>query len=84
MICNQCFVSGTFPEKLKLACVTPIYKTNSKLTLTNYRPSPVLPVISKRLKQLIYKRLSNFLDKNKLIYDHQFGFQKKKSTSTAV
>ena len=84
MIFNQCFVSGTFPKKLKLACVTPIHKANSKLALTNYRPISVLPVLSKLLEQLIYKRLSNFLDKNKIIYDHQFGFQKKKSMSTAV
>ena len=84
MIFNQCFLIGTFPEKLRLACVTPIHKANSKLALTNYRPISVLPVLSKLLEQLIYKRLSNFLDKNKIIYDHQFGFQKKKSTSTAV
>ena len=84
MIFNQCFVSGTFPEKLKLVCVTPIHKANSKPALTNYRPISVLPVISKLLEQLIYKRLSNFLDKNKILSDHQFGFQKKKSTSAAV
>ena len=83
MIFNQCFVSGTFPEKLKLQCVTPIHKANSKLALTNYRPISVLPVISKLLEQLIYKRLNNFLDKNKIIYGHQFGFEKKKSMSRA-
>ena len=44
MIFNQCFVSGTFPEKLKLAWVNPIHKANSKLALT-YRPISVLPVI---------------------------------------
>ena len=38
MIFNQCSVSGTFQEKLKLAGVTPIHKANSKLELTNYRP----------------------------------------------
>ena len=84
MIFNQCFASGTFPEKLKLACVTPIHKANPKLALTSYRPISVLPVISKLLEQLIYKRPSNFIDKNKIIYDHQFGFQKKKSTPAAV
>ena len=45
MIFNQCLVSGTFPEKLKLAWVT---KANSKLALTNYRPISVLPVTSKQ------------------------------------
>ena len=84
LIFNQCFVSGTFPDKLKLACVTPIHEANSKLALTNYRPISVLPIISKLLEPPIYKKLSNFLDKNKIICDQQFGFQKKKSTSTTV
>ena len=29
-------------------------------------------------------RLFNFLNKNKILYDHQFGFQKKKSISMAI
>ena len=57
MIFNQCFVSGTFLEKLKLACVTPIHKANSKLALTNYRPTSVLPVISKLLEQLNIQKI---------------------------
>ena len=32
----------------------------------------------------MYERLFNFLNKNKILYDHQFGFQKKKSTSVAI
>ena len=59
-------------------------KGNSKLALTNYRPISVLPVISKLLEQLMYERLLNFLNKNKILYDHQFGFQKKKSASMAI
>ena len=84
MIFNQSFASGIFPEKLKLVCITPIHKGNSKLALTNYRPISALPVISKLLEQLMYERLFNFLNKNKILYDHQFGFQKKKSTSVAI
>ena len=72
MIFNQSFASGIFPEKLKLACISPIHKGNSKLALTNYRPISVLPVISKllQLEQLMYERLFNFLNKNKILYDH--------------
>ena len=84
MIFNQSFASGIFPEKLKLGCITPTHKGNSKLELTNYRSISVLPVVSKLLEQLIYERLFNFLNKNKTLYDHQFGFQKKKSTSMAI
>ena len=84
MIFNQSFGSGIFPEKSKLACITPIHKGNLKLALTNYRSISVLPVISKLLEQLMYDHLFNFLNKNKILYDHQFGFQKQRSTSMAI
>ena len=32
----------------------------------------------------MYSRLINFLEKNKILFPHQFGFQKKKSTYLAI
>ncbi len=83
-IFNQSFEHGIFPDKLKFACVTPIHKGNSKLNMTNYRPISILPTFNKILEKLMYKRLINFLDKNKSLFQHQFGFQKNKSTSLAI
>ena len=83
-IFNQSFQSGLFPDKLKFACVTPIHKGNSKLNMTNYRPISILPTFNKILEKLMYKRLQNFLEKNKILFQHQFGFQKNKSTSLAI
>ena len=36
---------GAFPNELKLAKVLPIYKSDDKLQLKNYRPISVLPFI---------------------------------------
>ena len=36
------------------------------------------------MEKVIYKRLLNYLDKNKLIHDHQFGFRKGRSTVQAI
>ena len=36
---------GVFPNELKLAKVLPIYKSDDKLQLKNYRPISVLPFI---------------------------------------
>jgi len=33
---------------------------------------------------LMYKRLSDFLENNKILYEYQFGFRKNYSTSQAV
>ena len=67
---------GVFTDHVKLAMTTPIFKGGSKLDVSNYRPVSVLPIISKVLEKLMLTRLTKNLDKNKIIYEHQFGFQK--------
>ena len=47
----------------------------------NYRPISLLSDIEKIIEKLMYKRLSNFLDINNLIYSLQFGFRQKYSTT---
>ena len=44
----------------------------------------VLPILRKVLEKLMFNRLVNFLEKIKIIYEHQYGFQKNKSTAHAV
>ena len=74
---NESFSQGIFPDHMKHAMVTPVHKGGSKLDMTNYRPISVLPICSKILEKLMLTRLLDFLDKNNIIYKHQFGFQKK-------
>ena len=64
--------------------VTPVHKRGSKLDMTNYKPTSALPTCSKILEKLMLTRLLDFLDKNNIIYKHQFGFQKNKLTTQAV
>ena len=69
---------------MKVAVVTPVYKGKSKLEICNHRPMSILPITSKVLKKFMLNRLTGFLEKSKIIYEHQFGFQKNKSTIFAV
>ena len=62
---NKSFSKGVFPDHMKLAMVTPIYKGKSKLEVSNYRPVSVLPILSKVLEKINFNRLVNFLEKNK-------------------
>ena len=57
---------GIFPEKMKIAKVTPIFKSGKKELLTNYRPISVLSCFSKILERIIYNRDYNYLDDNNL------------------
>ena len=75
-IFKESFAFEVFPDYMKLAMKTPIFKGGSKLDVSNYRPVSVLPIISKVLQKLMVTRLTKYLDKSKIIYEHQFGFQK--------
>ena len=81
IIFNQSLQSGTFLDKLKYAKV---HKGGPKDVPRNYRPISVLSIFSKILEQIMHKQLVGFLDKHKIIYKHQYGFQKTKSTSLAI
>ena len=48
---------GIFPEKMKIAKVSPIFKKGDKSILSNYRPISVLPCFSKILERIMYNRL---------------------------
>ena len=76
--------SGTFPEKMKIARVTPVFKSGDTSLMTNYRPISVLPCFSKMLKRIMYNRLYKYLTENNLLYCKQFGFQKGHSPQHAI
>ena len=69
---------------LKLTKIIPIYKKDSKLEVSNYRLISLLSNINKILEKLMFKRLNTFLEKEKLIYNLQFGFRQKYSTNHAL
>ena len=75
---------GVFPEKIKLAKVTPIFKSGKNELLTNYRPISVLPCFSKILERIMYNRLFKHRTKNNLLFDEQFGFREGHSTEHAL
>ena len=73
-------LKGIFPDELKIAKVTPIFKTGEYTSLSNYRPISFLPCFSKILEKIMYNRLYQHLQNNNILYDKQFGFQKANST----
>ena len=83
-IFNLSIKYGEFPEKLKIARITPVFKSDDVTALNNYRPISVLPCFSKLLERIMYNRLYNFLREHNLLYDKQFGFQASHSTDHAI
>ena len=83
-IINLSLSTGVVPDGMKIARVTPIYKSGSVSHVNNYRPISVLTSFSKIMERVIYKRTLHFLDKNNIISDNQYGFREKHSTSHAI
>ena len=75
---------GVFPDSLKIAKATPIFKSGDKDNVSNYRPISTLPVFSKVSEIIMYNRLYNHLDSKGLLYEKQFGFQRNNSTEHAM
>ena len=65
---------GTFPDSLKTANITPVFKKDSRTDKTNYRPVSVLPNLSKIYERLIYNQISNYFEN--ILSKFQCGFLK--------
>ena len=84
LIVNQSFQSGIFSDKLKIAKVISLFKTGNPELPLNYRPISLLPIFSKILEKLMYRRLYRFLEHQKVLYSLQFGFQENHSIDRAL
>ena len=62
-----------FLEDIKIARITPIYKSVDKENVVNYS---VLPCFLKILEKIMYNRLYLYLTENNLLCKKLFGFQK--------
>jgi hypothetical protein len=79
-IFNLSLTQGIFPERLKTSRIVPIFKTGDKHLCDNYRPISLVSSLSKVLEKIVALNLTNFLQSNNLLYEHQYGFQRNRST----
>ncbi|MCP4485710.1 MAG: reverse transcriptase family protein, partial [Flavobacteriaceae bacterium] len=83
-IFNASISKGIYPDLLKTARVTPIYKKGAKSDPGNYRPISVLSQVNKVFEKNLHKRLFKYLTKFKILYEYQFGFREGHSTTQAL
>jgi len=81
---NDSVEAGVFPDCLKVARITPVFKKGNRKCVNNYRPICNLSILSKIFEKLMYHNLRTFLEQNNLISSHQFGFRENYSTTDAV
>ena len=78
------FSEGCFPNSCKIARITPIYKNGARDETNNHRSIFILTCFSKIIEKLVYTRLIEFFNKHGVIYENQFGFQRRFSRMHAT
>lgn len=81
---NSSFITGIFPNKLKISKIRPLFKKGNETVISNYRPLALLPIFSKIYERAMYNRLLYHLEFNNLLDKEQHGFRQGKSVVTAA
>ena len=79
---NKCIKQNTFPNEIKIADITPIFKKEDPLYKTNYRPISILTTVSKIFERILVNKLQRF--SNKFLSPLLCGFKKGYSTQYAL
>ena len=80
-IFNLSLENGIFPEALKTSR-TVIFKGGDNLSMDNYRPISLISTFSKILEKMVALKLSNHLDINKLLHQHNMASKQKNPLNT--
>ena len=71
---NNALSSLQYPNGLKYADVTPVFKKDDKSDKSNYRPISILPNLSKVYERIMQNQIYPYL--NKIFSKYQCGFRK--------
>ena len=85
-IINDSLFTGTMPDCLKHAVISPLLKKRNldQNLLKNYRPVSNLPFISKIVEKAVCSQILNHLKSNDLLVKHQSAYRKLHNTETAL
>ena len=81
---NTSLQSSHFPDKWKIARITPISKEGCRACKKSYRPISVLPVVTRLFEKLVFDQLYSYLTINNLINWSQSAYRKLHSTTTCL
>ena len=79
---NKSIETEYFPDSLKLANVTPVFKKEDPFDKSNYRPVSILPLLSEVYEKVIYNQLSYYSET--FLNNILCGFQKTHNTQNAL
>ena len=81
---NLSIKTSIFPDQLKEAKITPIYKKGDKSDPCNYRPISILPTLSKIFEKHLASQIKSYVSEFDLLQKEQSGFREHHSCMTAL
>ena len=71
---NKSFQSGIFPDIFKIAKVIPIFKSESQVLCSNYRPIALLSNISRLIEEKLMHKSTPFYNNKIAFIMHNLAF----------
>ena len=81
---SECIRLSVFPTQWKCPRISVIPKIDNPTTGDDYRPTSILPVLSKVFERLIMKQLCNFIETNNIYSSTQAGYRRYHSEITIL
>ena len=79
---NNMLSTGNFPDNMKLADITPVFKKKDPLKKENYRPVSILSAISKIFERLMQKQIVGYMEN--FLSPYLCGYRKNFNTQQAL
>ena len=79
---NDMLSTGNFPDNMKLADITPVFKKKDPLKKENYIPVSILSAISKIFERLTQKQIVGYMEN--FLSPHLCGYGKNFNTQQAL
>ena len=81
IIFSNCIRNGKFPDILKYADISPVFKKGDTTDKTNYRPASTLSNFSKIFEKLIYSQVDSHMEPK--LSKYLAGFRRNHNTQHA-
>ena len=81
---NKSLADGVLPVDWVSAKITLVFKKGNRHLVSNYRPISLTYIIVKVLERIIFNKFYKLLESHKIFSDAQFGFRKKRSTTSLL
>ncbi len=78
-IFNYSLIHGIYPDQWEISNWTPLHKRDSLYKRENYRPISLCNNLGKILDKIIFQTFYDYLEKNNLLNENNYGFKRKSS-----